>query len=285
MVSSQQAASSSSTWPPLLASLRSARTRSSRTFMPRTRPWSPEGHVMTSAMRCLHGGKAAGRRTRGTGTTNCVVCVADAGPGRYEQVLPILEPALSAKDIERKVRSAWSIRAGCPHCVARFWSTSHLPRKDLDAKHGLRPIRGDALNSVTRSCTPAARSPEARHEASAASFCSGWCPGGSVDRFDRAGSGLAVGAKVASVLWATTGPSALGLRLARVLPQLVSGVVAAHCTSSKKSYVSVTDSMMFSSLSLSHSPATNFTGQARESDQRRRVRPSRSCCTMSRLRL
>src|SRR5690606_13458200 len=53
--------------------------------------------------------------------------------------------------------------------------------------------------------------------------------------------------------------------------------------SSKKSYVSVTDSMMFSSLSLSHSPATNFTGHARESDQRRRVRPSRSCCTMSRL--
>jgi len=31
---------------------------------------------------------------------------------------------------------------------------------------------------------------------------------------------------------------------------------------SKKSYVSVTDSMTFSSLSLSHSPATNFTGQA-----------------------
>ena len=51
-----------------------------------------------------------------------------------------------------------------------------------------------------------------------------------------------------------------------------------HCTSSKKSYVSVTDSMTFSSLSLSHSPATNFVGQARESDQRRSVVPSRSCC-------
>lgn len=36
-----------------------------------------------------------------------------------------------------------------------------------------------------------------------------------------------------------------------------------HWTSSKKSYVSVTDSITFSSLSLSHSPATNFTGQAR----------------------
>ena len=52
-----------------------------------------------------------------------------------------------------------------------------------------------------------------------------------------------------------------------------------YCTSSKKSYVSVTCSMTFSSLSLSHSPATNLIGQARESDQRRRVTPSRSCCT------
>jgi hypothetical protein len=35
---------------------------------------------------------------------------------------------------------------------------------------------------------------------------------------------------------------------------------------SKKSYVNVTDSMTFSSLSLSHSPATNFTGHAPVSD-------------------
>jgi hypothetical protein len=34
----------------------------------------------------------------------------------------------------------------------------------------------------------------------------------------------------------------------------------AHCTSSKKSYVSVTDSMTFSSLSLSRSLATNLIG-------------------------
>ena len=50
-VSSQHAPSSSSTCPPLLASLRSARIRSSRTFMPRTRPVSPEGQVMTWDMR------------------------------------------------------------------------------------------------------------------------------------------------------------------------------------------------------------------------------------------
>lgn len=58
-----------------------------------------------------------------------------------------------------------------------------------------------------------------------------------------------------------------------------------HCINSKKSKVSVTDSMTFSSLSLSHSPATNLVGQARDSDQRRSVVPSRSCCTRSRLRL
>jgi ribonuclease J len=56
-------------------------------------------------------------------------------------------------------------------------------------------------------------------------------------------------------------------------------------TSSKKSYVNVTDSMTFSSDSLSHSPATNFTGHAPAKAQRRSVVPSRSCCTMSRLRL
>jgi len=42
----------------LLLEQRSARTRSSRTFMPRPRPESPEGKVMTSAMRCVLGGKA-----------------------------------------------------------------------------------------------------------------------------------------------------------------------------------------------------------------------------------
>ncbi len=44
---------------------------------------------------------------------------------------------------------------------------------------------------------------------------------------------------------------------------------------SEKSYVSVTDSMTFSSLSLSHSPATNV-GQVRESNQRRSVVPEPS---------
>ena len=45
----------------------------------------------------------------------------------------------------------------------------------------------------------------------------------------------------------------------------------AYCTSSKKSYASVTCSITFSSLSLSHSPATNFVGQAHDSDHRRSV--------------
>lgn len=53
----------------------------------------------------------------------------------------------------------------------------------------------------------------------------------------------------------------------------------------KKSKVSVTDSMRFSSDSLSQSPATNFTGQTADRDQRRSAVPSRSCCTMSMLRL
>ena len=43
----------------------------------------------------------------------------------------------------------------------------------------------------------------------------------------------------------------------------------------RKPYVNVTDSMTFSSASLSHSPATNLIGQARVSVHRRRVVPPR----------
>ena len=66
-VSSQQALSSSSTWPPSLASLRSARTRSSRTFMPRMRPVSPEGQVMVSDTCCLRGRQSLEDIESGTG--------------------------------------------------------------------------------------------------------------------------------------------------------------------------------------------------------------------------
>ncbi len=54
--------------PPLMASLlRSAGTRSPRTSMTRVQPESPEGHVMTSAVRCLLVGKACREAQGGHG--------------------------------------------------------------------------------------------------------------------------------------------------------------------------------------------------------------------------
>ncbi len=53
-VVSRHAASSSSTWPPLRARRRSARMRSSRTFIPRMRPASPDGQVIVVSAIGVH---------------------------------------------------------------------------------------------------------------------------------------------------------------------------------------------------------------------------------------
>jgi hypothetical protein len=119
----------------------------------------------------------------------------------YEQVLPILDPALSAKDIEKKVRSAWTDSAGMPALRRTFLVDLALqapagkistPSMVFDRYEEMRELRHAVMHSggvltqkhVTKLQALAA-SVTAVAPAGASTVASGLVPGG-----------LAVGAKV-----------------------------------------------------------------------------------------
>lgn len=119
----------------------------------------------------------------------------------YEQVLPILEPALSAKDIERKVRSAWTDSGGMPALRRTFLVDLALqapagkistPSMVFDRYEEMRELR----HAVMHSGGALTQKHVTKLQALGASVAAGAPAGASTVSTGLVPSGLAVGAKV-----------------------------------------------------------------------------------------
>jgi len=130
----------------------------------------------------------------------------------YEQVIPLMQPEISARDLERKVRSAWTDAAGMPALRRAFLVDLSLqapagkvstPAMVFDRYEEMREIR----HSIVHSGGNLTAKHVTKLQALAASVVAGAPAGASTVAAGLVPGGLSVGARVV-----VGAPQLLGLR-------------------------------------------------------------------------